>query len=99
MSRLNYIVTLDEVPYQPALRSKYKIMQAGLNVVHYITFQFWKYTVNSEIFVRVLFFTKTSHMRSFVKIKPWQNGEITLTFIDMGKSCPCLDFYRGKYLF
>ena len=37
----NYIVTRDEVPYQPTLRTKYKIMQAGLNVVlfcslHYI---------------------------------------------------------------
>ena len=26
-------------------------------------------------------------MRSFVKIKPSQNGKITLPFIDIGKSC------------
>ena len=27
-------------------------------------------------------------MRSFVKIKSWQNGEINLSFIDIGKSYP-----------
>ena len=26
-------------------------------------------------------------MRSFMKIKPSQNGKITLSFIDIGKSC------------
>ena len=26
-------------------------------------------------------------MRSFVKIKPSRNGKITLSFIDIGKSC------------
>ena len=47
-------------------------------------------TVNSEIFVRVLF------SRSFVKIKPLWNGEITLPFTDVGKSCPCLELLMWK---
>ena len=45
-------------------------------------------TVNSEIFARVLF----SHMRSFVKIKSSLNGEIILSFTDVGNSCPSRDF-------
>ena len=45
------------------------------------------YTVNSEIFARV-YFRETSHMRSFVKIKLSQYGEIFLSFTDIGKSCP-----------
>ena len=40
-------------------------------------------TVNSEIFTRTLF-SRISHMRSFVKIKPSRNGKITLSFIDIG---------------
>ena len=31
-------------------------------------------------------------MRSFVKIKPSRNGDITLSFTDIGKSCPSHDF-------
>ena len=31
-------------------------------------------------------------MQSFVKIKPSRNGEITLMFTDVGKSCPCGEF-------
>ena len=40
-------------------------------------------TVNAEIFARV-YFRETSHMhmRSFVKIKSSQNGEITLSLTD-----------------
>ena len=30
-------------------------------------------------------FAKTSHMRSFVRIKSSRNGEIILTFTDIGK--------------
>ena len=30
---------------------------------------------------------ETSHMESFVKIKPSRNDKITLSFIDTGKSC------------
>ena len=40
-------------------------------------------TVNSEIFARVLF---------FMKIKPSQIGEITLSFIDIGKSSLSCEF-------
>ena len=32
-------------------------------------------------------------MRSFVKIKPSRIGDITLSFTDIGKSCPVRDFY------
>ena len=39
------------------------------------------YTVNSEIFARGLF------SRNFMKIKPSQDGEITLLFTGMDKSC------------
>ena len=39
-------------------------------------------TVHSEIFARVLF------SRSFAKMKTSRNGEITMSFIDVGKSCP-----------
>ena len=35
---------------------------------------------------------KTWQMQSFVKIKPSQNGEITLLFTDIGKSCPSCNF-------
>ena len=52
------------------------------------------YTVNPEIFARV-YFRETSHMRSFVKIKPSRNGEITLTFIDMAKSCLSREFFTS----
>ena len=44
-------------------------------------------TVNSEI-SQGFYFRETSRMRSFVKIKPSRNGEITLPFPDVGKFCP-----------
>ena len=53
-------------------------------------------TVNSEIFARVLF--SRNNMRSFVKIKPSQNGNITLSFTDVGKSCPCREFFTSQIL-
>ena len=46
-----------------------------------------KVTVNSEIFPRV-YFHETSHKQSFVKLKSSLNGEIILSFTDIGKSCP-----------
>ena len=33
-------------------------------------------------------------MRSFVKIKPSRNGKITLSFIDIGKSCLSREFFH-----
>ena len=54
-----------------------------------------KYTVNSEIFVRV-YFRETSHMRSFVKIKASRNGEITLSFTDICKSCLSREFLMSQ---
>ena len=49
------------------------------------------YTVNSEIFAR-LYFRETSHMRSFVNLKPSQNGKITLSLTDMRILCTCREF-------
>ena len=36
---------------------------------------------------RGFYFCETSRMRSFVKIKPSRNAEITLSFTDVSKSC------------
>ena len=33
----------------------------------------------------------------FVKIKSSQNGEITLSFTDIGKSCPSSDFLMSQF--
>ena len=33
-------------------------------------------------------------MRSFVKIEPSKNGEITKSFTDVGKSCPSHKFFN-----
>ena len=43
----------------------------------------WKFT-------RVFYFHETSRMRSFGKIKPLRNGELTLsfTYVHVGKLCP-----------
>ena len=54
-------------------------------------------TVNSKIFARV-YFRKTSHMRSFVKIKSSRTGEITLSFTSEGKPCHSRNFLRRKYV-
>ena len=37
-------------------------------------------------------FCETLHMQNFVKIKPSGNGEIILSFTDIGKSCPSHEF-------
>ena len=38
-------------------------------------------------------------MRSFVKIKSSQNGEITLSLTDKGKACQSRDFYVANMSF
>ena len=38
-------------------------------------------------------------MRSFVKIKPSQIDDITMSFTDIGKSCPVRDFYVANVSF
>ena len=48
-------------------------------------------TVNSEIFAKV-YFRETSLMRSFAELKSSQNGEVTLSLTDIGKSCPSREF-------
>ena len=48
-------------------------------------------TVDSEMFAR-FYFRETSSMQSFVKIKCSQNGQIILSFSDIGKSCPICSF-------
>ena len=42
-----------------------------------------------------LYFRETSHMRSFVKIKPSPNGKITLSIIDIGKPCFSHKFFTS----
>ena len=49
------------------------------------------FTVNSEIFARVLFSQNLTYA-SFMKIKPLRIGEITLSFIDVGKSSFSCEF-------
>ena len=50
-------------------------------------------TVNSEFFAR-FYLRETSHMRGFVKIIPslYEYVKITLSFTDVGKSCPSREF-------
>ena len=38
-------------------------------------------------------------MRSFMKIKPSQNGKITLSFTDVGESCPSCKFLTRQMSF
>ena len=47
-------------------------------------------------FSREFYFRKTSHMRSFVKIKPSRNGKITLSFTYVGNSCPSSEFLASQ---
>ena len=46
-------------------------------------------------FSRGFYFRETSHMRSFVKIKSSRNGEITLSFTDICKSCLSRKIFNG----
>ena len=52
-----------------------------------------KNTVNSEIFA------EASHVRSFAIIKPSRMDDITLSFTDIGKSCPVRDFFVANVSF
>ena len=47
-------------------------------------------TVNSQIFARVLFSRNFAYAK-FRKKKSSRNGEITLSFTDIGKPCPSRD--------
>ena len=47
-------------------------------------------------FLRGFYLRETSHMRSFVKMKPSQNDEMTLLFTDKGKLCPSHDFLTSQ---
>ena len=44
----------------------------------------------------MVLFSRTSHMRSFVKIESSRNGEITMSFTDVGKSCPSREFLTSQ---
>ena len=48
---------------------------------------------------RVGFIFAKLRIPSFVKIKSWRNDRITLSFTDIGKSCPSSGFLRHKYVF
>ena len=43
-------------------------------------------------FSRGFYFCESSHMRSFTKIKPMRNGDITLPFTNVGESCSNHEF-------
>ena len=55
---------------------------------------FMKMILQIRKFSRGLYFRETSHMRKFAKIKPSQNDKITLSFIDIGKSCLSREFFH-----
>ena len=48
-------------------------------------------TVNSEIFASVLF-SQNFTLGKFRENKSSRNGKITLSFVNMAKSCPSHDF-------
>ena len=50
-------------------------------------------TVTSEIFVRVYILQNFADLQSFMKIKPSQNSEVTLSFNKVGISCPSCEFF------
>ena len=52
-------------------------------------------TINLEILAG-FYFLETLHVRSFVKIKPLWNGEITLLLTDIGNSCLCRKFLKWQ---
>ena len=52
-------------------------------------------TVNSEIFASVLFSRNFAYAK-FREDKPSRNGEITLSFTDIGKSCPSGEFLTSQ---
>ena len=60
-----------------------------LEIVH----SMFSYYCKLENFHEGFIFTNL-HVQSFVKSKPSWNGEITLSFTDMGKSCPSGEFLR-----
>ena len=41
-------------------------------------------------------FQETLHMQSFMKTKPWQNGETTMYFTDIGNSYPTCEFLSSQ---
>ena len=59
----------------------------------------WKTVLYIRKFSQEFNFPETSHMLSFVKIKPSRIGDITLSFTDLGKSCPVCDFFTRKCVF
>ena len=63
----------------------------------YVYFQVFQIKVNSEIFARV-YFRETLRTRSLVKIKPSRNGEITLSFTDVGKPGPSHGFLKTSQI-
>ena len=61
-------------------------------VYSHILSSFYAISVNSEMFVRVLFLW----MPSFTKVKSLRNGKITLLFTNVGKSCSSCQFLTSQ---
>ena len=66
---------------QPQVHSISPLVHKGFNRISRSDCKFGKKS-------RGFYFHETSRLRSVVKIRPSQNGEITLSFTDVGKSCP-----------
>ena len=43
-----------------------------------------------------VYFQETLHRRSFMKMKSSRNGEINMSFTDIGKSCPSCKFLMSQ---
>ena len=71
----------------------------GIYDEHFKRHQNVQSTVKSKIFARVLFTRNFAYMRSFVKIKPSGNGEITLSFTYEGIFCHSCEFYVANMSF
>ena len=54
----------------------------------------WFNTVNSEFFTRSLFLRNFAYAK-FCENKTLRNGKITLSFIDIGKSCLNLELFTS----
>ena len=57
--------------------------------VENINKRFKSVSLNKEVAI------DSQHMRSFVKMIPLRNGKITLSFIDIGKSCLSRKFFTS----
>ena len=95
LGKVSFIYYLSEVKLSVTQSHSPSFILAGThpNIIFGRTFyEFDDLVLSIRKFSRGIYFRETSHMRSFVKIKPSRNGKITLSFIDTGKPCLSGDF-------